>query len=91
MHDPKLVAVVFALKIWRHYLYRETFEVFALSIVTERTEYDIKEMLELLKNYDFTLLYHPGKANVALMHLVEKQLEPTSNLEGRMTVSRTVT
>ena len=28
-HDMELVAIVFALKIWRHYLYGEQFEVFS--------------------------------------------------------------
>ena len=28
VHDLELAAVVFALKIWRHYLYRETFHIF---------------------------------------------------------------
>ena len=27
-HDLELAAVVFALKIWRHYLYGETFQIF---------------------------------------------------------------
>ena len=28
-HDLKIVAIVFALKIWRHYLYRDTYEIFS--------------------------------------------------------------
>ena len=29
MHDMELAAIVFALKAWHHYLYREQFEVFS--------------------------------------------------------------
>ena len=33
MHDMELAAIVFALKIWRHYLYGEHFEVFRTTKV----------------------------------------------------------
>jgi len=55
-HDLELAAVVFALKIWRHYLYGAQFQVFS----------DHKSLKYLFdhKDFDFELLYHPGKANV---------------------------
>ncbi|GKG25936.1 putative reverse transcriptase domain-containing protein, partial [Tanacetum coccineum] len=62
-HDLELGAVVFALKIWRHYLYGTKCTVF--------TDYNKKELnmrqrrcLELLSDYDCDIRYHPGKANV---------------------------
>ncbi|XP_070057036.1 uncharacterized protein [Nicotiana tomentosiformis] len=48
VHDLALAAIIHALKIWRHYLYCVSCEIW----------------LELLKDYDITILYHPEKANV---------------------------
>ena len=72
-HDMELEAIVFALKIWCHYLYGEQFEVFSghkslKYIFTQR-------WMEYLEDYDFTLQYHPGKAMWWLMHLVESHGE----------------
>ncbi|TYK07646.1 DNA/RNA polymerases superfamily protein [Cucumis melo var. makuwa] len=60
-HDLELAAMVFALKIWRHYLW-----------------------LELVKDYDCEILYHPGKANVVAdalravtMQLAQLTVQPT--------------
>ena len=69
-HDLELVAVVFVLKIWRHYLYGSRFEVFSdhksLKYLFNQKELNMRQQrwLELLKDYDFSLNYHPGKANV---------------------------
>ena len=69
-HDLELGVVVFALKMWRHYLYGAKFEVFSdhKSLKYIFTQQDLnwrqRRWLEFLKDYDFALLYHPGKANV---------------------------
>ncbi|XP_075088504.1 uncharacterized protein LOC142170482 [Nicotiana tabacum] len=55
-HDLELAAIVFALKIWRHYLYGEKCHIF--------TDHKSLKWLELIKDYDCTIDYHPGKANV---------------------------
>lgn len=77
-HDLELAAIVFALKIWRHYLYGAQFQVF-----TDRLKdlFDQKELnwrqrrwLEFLKDYDFKLLYHPRKANVIADALSRKSV-----------------
>ena len=69
-HDLKLAAVVFALKTWRHYLYGSQFQVFSnhksLKYLFDQKELNMRQRcwMEYLKDYDFELLYHPGKANV---------------------------
>ena len=69
-HDLELGAVVFALRMWRHYLYGAKFEVFSdhksLKYIFTQQDLNLRQRrwLEFLKDYDFALLYHPGKANV---------------------------
>ena len=69
-HDIELAVVVFALKIWCHYLYDEQFEVYSdhKSLKYIFTQWDLnmrqRRWMEFLEDYDFTLHYHPGKANV---------------------------
>lgn len=69
-HDLELAAVVFALKIWRHYLYGEHCEIFtdhkSLKYIFTQKELNMRQRrwLELLKDYDININYHPGKANV---------------------------
>ena len=66
----ELVAIVFALKIWRHYLHGEQFEVFlghkSLKYIFTQRDLNIRQhrWMEFLDDYDFTLQYHPVKANV---------------------------
>ena len=66
----KLAAIVFAWKIWRHYLYSEQFEVYSdhksQKYIFTQQDLNIRQRrwMEFLEDYDFTLHYHPGKANV---------------------------
>jgi len=79
-HDLELAAVVFVLKIWRHYLYSSRFEVFSdhksLKYLFDQKELNMRQQrwLELLKDYDFELNYHPGKPNVVADALSRKTL-----------------
>lgn len=79
-HDLQLAAVVFVLKIWRHYLYRERFEVLndrkSLKYLFDLKELNMrqKRWMKFLKDYDFKLSYHPGKANVVVDALSKKLL-----------------
>jgi len=79
-HDLELAAVVFVLKIWRHYLYGSRFEVFSdhksLKYLFDQKELNMRQRrwLELLKDYDFGLNYHPGKANIVADALIRKNL-----------------
>ncbi|GJR92208.1 putative reverse transcriptase domain-containing protein [Tanacetum coccineum] len=69
-HDLELGAVVFALKIWRHYLYGTKCTVFtdhkSLQHILDQKELNMRQRrwLELLADYDYEIRYHPGKANV---------------------------
>ncbi|GJU13315.1 putative reverse transcriptase domain-containing protein [Tanacetum coccineum] len=69
-HDLELGAVVFALKIWRHYLYGTKCTVFtdhkSLQHILDQKELNMRQRrwLELLADYDCEIRYHPGKANV---------------------------
>jgi hypothetical protein len=77
-HDLELAAVVFALKIWRHYLYGERCEIFtdhkSLKYIFTQKELNMRQRrwLELLKDYDLTISYHPGKANAVADALSRK-------------------
>nr|CAD1842569.1 unnamed protein product [Ananas comosus var. bracteatus] len=66
-HDLELAAVVFALKLWRHYLYGEHCEVFtdhkSLKCLFTQRELNLRQRrwLELLKDYDLSIQYHPAR------------------------------
>ena len=68
----ELAAIVFTLKIWRHYLYGEQFEVFSdhknLKYIFTQRDLNMRQRrwMEFLEDYDFTLHYHLGKANVVV-------------------------
>ncbi|KAL0556805.1 hypothetical protein IC582_005322 [Cucumis melo] len=81
-HDLGLAAVVFALKIWRHYLYGEKIQIFtdhkSLKYFFTQKELNMRQRrwLELVKDYDSEILYHPGKANVVADALSRKSNDP---------------
>jgi hypothetical protein len=77
-HDLELAAVVHALKIWRHYLIGNKCELFfdhkSLKYFFTQTELNmrLRRWLELIKDYDVDINYHPGKANVVADALSRK-------------------
>ncbi|KAL4028533.1 hypothetical protein IC575_011730 [Cucumis melo] len=77
-HDLELAAVVFTLKIWRHYLYGEKIQIFtdhkSLKYFFTQKELNMRQRrwLELVKDYDCEILYHPGKENVVADTLSRK-------------------
>ena len=79
-HDLELAAVVFALKIWRHYLYGEKCRVYtdhkSLKYLMSQKDLNLRQRrwLELLKDYELVIDYHPGKANVVADALSRKLL-----------------
>ncbi|GJY35727.1 putative reverse transcriptase domain-containing protein [Tanacetum coccineum] len=78
-HDLELGAVVFVLKIWRHYLYGTKCTVFtdhkSLQHILNQKELNMRQRhwLELLSDYDCDIRYHPGKANVVADALSRKE------------------
>nr|GEZ46732.1 hypothetical protein [Tanacetum cinerariifolium] len=78
-HDLELGALVFAQKIWRHYLYGTMCTVFtdhkSLQHILDQKELNMRQRcwLELLSDYEFEIRYHPGKANVAADALSQKE------------------
>nr|GFA14126.1 retrovirus-related Pol polyprotein from transposon 17.6 [Tanacetum cinerariifolium] len=82
-HDLELGSVVFALNIWRHYLYETKCTVFtdhkSLQHILDQRKFNMRQhrWLELLSDYNCDIRYHLGKANVvadALSH--EERVEP---------------
>ncbi|GKC80450.1 putative reverse transcriptase domain-containing protein, partial [Tanacetum coccineum] len=77
-HDLELGALVFALKMWRHYLYDTKCIVFTdhkiLQHILDQKELNMRQRqwLELLSDYDCEIRYHLGKANVVADALSEK-------------------
>ena len=69
-HDMELAAIVFAWKIWHHYLYGDKFKVFSdhksLKYIFTQRDLNMRQhrRKEYLEDHDFTLHYHLGKANV---------------------------
>ncbi|GJR50306.1 putative reverse transcriptase domain-containing protein [Tanacetum coccineum] len=78
-HDLELGAVVFALKICRHYLYGTKCTVFtdhkSLQHILDQKELNMRQRrwLELLSYYDYEIRYHPRKANVVANALSRKE------------------
>ncbi|GKC72696.1 putative reverse transcriptase domain-containing protein [Tanacetum coccineum] len=78
-YDLELGAVVFALKIWRHYMYGTKCTVFtdhkSLQHILNQKELNMRQRrwLELLADYDCEIRYHPGKANVIADALSQKE------------------
>ena len=85
-HDLELAAVVFALKLWRCYLYGEKFEVFSdhksLKYIFTQRDLNLRQRrwVEYLEDYDFELKYHPGKANVVADALSRKSCGTLYNI-----------
>ena len=88
-YDMELEVVVFALKIWGHYLYGEQFEVYSyqksLKYIFTQRDLNMRQhrWMEFLEDYDFTLHYHPGKENVVADSLNRKSREALASIAFR--------
>src|SRR3954471_20522909 len=80
-HDLELAAVVFALKGWMHFIYGARCELYtdhkSLKYFITQKELNMrqKHWLELIKYYDLTINYTPGKANVVAVALTRKSAD----------------
>jgi hypothetical protein len=77
-HDLELAAMVRALKTWRHYLYGQKCDIYtdhkSLKYIFTQSELNmrLRRWLELIKDYELEIHYHPGKANVVADALSRK-------------------
>ncbi|WVZ63179.1 hypothetical protein U9M48_012833 [Paspalum notatum var. saurae] len=77
-HDLELAAVVHALKIWRHYIMGNPCNIYtdhkSLKYIFTQSELNMRQRhwLELIKDYELEVQYHPGKANVVADALSRK-------------------
>nr|GEX41247.1 putative reverse transcriptase domain-containing protein [Tanacetum cinerariifolium] len=95
-HDLELEAVVFALRLWRHYLYGTKCMVYtdhtSLQYILDQKELNMRQhrWIELLSDYDCEIHYHLGKANVVADALSRKEREPIKVRVLVMTVHRSL-
>ncbi|GJZ44753.1 putative reverse transcriptase domain-containing protein, partial [Tanacetum coccineum] len=88
-HDLELGVVVFALKMWRHYLYGTKCVVFtdhkSLQHILDQKELNMRQRrwLELLSDYDCELRYHSRKANVVSDALSQKSRPKPLQVKAR--------
>ena len=86
-HDIELAAIVFALNIWRHYLYGVRVDIFtdhnSLQYVFTLEDLNLRQRrwFELLKDYDISILYHPSKANVVIDALNRLSMESNFHIK----------
>ncbi|KAK1427604.1 hypothetical protein QVD17_16293 [Tagetes erecta] len=78
-HDLELGAIIFALKLWRHYLYGARFIIYSdhksLKHIFDQKELNMRQRrwMEVLSDYDCEICYHEGKANVVADALSRKE------------------
>jgi hypothetical protein len=83
-HDLELASVVHALKIWRYYILGTKYQVYTdhkcLKYIFTQKDLNLRQRrwLELIKEYDLEIHYHPGKANLVADALSRKELVHSS-------------
>ena len=93
LHDLELAAIVFALKIWRHYLYEEKCFIYtdhkSLKYFSLQQELNLRyrRWMELIKDYDCVIDYHPRKANVVANTLSRKSVQTLQALNAHLSLS----
>jgi len=88
-HDLELAAVVHAMKMWRHYLIGNKCDIYTdhKSLKYFFTQEDLnmrqRRWLELIKDYNLEIHYHPGKANVVANALSRKSYCHSLSMEAK--------
>ncbi|GJS01931.1 putative reverse transcriptase domain-containing protein [Tanacetum coccineum] len=78
-HDLELGVVVFALKTWRHYLYGTKSVIYtdhkSLQHIFDQKELNMRQRrwIELFRDYECEICYHPDKENVVADALNRKE------------------
>ncbi|PWA76257.1 reverse transcriptase domain-containing protein [Artemisia annua] len=94
-HDLELGAMVFAPRIWRHYLYGTKCVVYtdhkSLQHILNQKELNMRQRrrIELLSDYDCKIRYHPGNANVIVDALSRKERIPRYGMDFTTKLPRT--
>ncbi|KAG8491018.1 hypothetical protein CXB51_014151 [Gossypium anomalum] len=92
-HDLKLAVILFALKIWRHYLFGEKCHVYldhkSLKYWMSQRDLNLRQRrwIELLKDYELVIEYHPGKAYVVADALSHKSLFTLRAMNVHLSIS----
>ena len=93
-HDLEFVAIVFALKIWRHYLYEEKSFIYtnhkSLKYFPSQRELNLRQhrWMKLIKEYDCVIHYNLGKANVVADTLSRKSVQTLRALNDHFSFVR---
>jgi len=78
---------MFALRVWRHYLYGSQVQIFtdhkSLKYLMSQKELNMRQRrcVKLIKDYDCVIGYHPGKANVVSDALSRKGKTIVNDME----------
>ena len=92
-HDLELAAIVFALKIWRHFLFGEKCFIYtdhkSLKYLPSQRELNLRQRrwMELIKDYDCMIDYHPEKANVVVDALSKKIVQMLRALNAKLSLT----
>ena len=93
MDHLELASIVFALKIWRHYLYGEKCFIYtdhkSLKYLPSQQELNLRQRrwMELINDYDCVINYHPGKANVVADALSRKTVQTLQLLNAQLSLT----
>ena len=89
-HDLEMAAVVFAMKIWRSYLYGAKVQILtdhkSLKYIFTQPELNLRQRrwMEFVADYDLDIAYHPGKANLVADALSRRRAEVSAEKEAEI-------
>ncbi|GKE37720.1 retrotransposon protein, putative, ty3-gypsy subclass, partial [Tanacetum coccineum] len=87
-YNLELDAIVFALKIWRHYLYMTNSVIYtdhkSIQHIFNQKELNMRQRcwIELFSDYDYEIRYHPGKVNVVVDALSKKEMVKPKRIQA---------